>query len=115
LGNLARMIQLKFGKKEREISKIFCEFASHIYPGNSVKVELKNEGNRIIYQAKSQERLILKGSCEFSECLTTVSSDAVGAEKLNITDVIRKSISRMTDEVKLRLAKRVSIFLYILV
>ena len=105
LGNVARAIQLKFDNAQ--ISRIVCEFASHVYPGSLIRVDLKKEGGKVLYQARCLGKLVLMGNCEFMNVSEKTSPTTSVKDKVNSVDEIRKSISRMPDEIKAKLSERV--------
>jgi hypothetical protein len=104
---VARVIQLR--SNGAQISKIVCEFSSHVYPGSLIRVELKKEGKKILYQAKYLGKLVLVGYCEFMNVSESSPKEAA-RNKPNSVSEIGKSISRIPDEIKSKLSDKVSLF-----
>lgn len=66
-GITARAIYEKFHPEDASrLKKIAGRFTSHVFPGETLVVEMWKEGNQIIFHSKTKERgkVVLKGVCE---------------------------------------------------
>ncbi len=69
-GFTARVIYEKYcNGNPQALSKFSARFTSHVFPGETLVVEMWKEGNTIVFQSKTKERGIVcnKGFAEIRE------------------------------------------------
>jgi acyl dehydratase len=65
-GITARAVYEQYHKEDPMLlQQISGRFTSHVFPGETLVVEMWKEGNNVVFQSKTKERglVVLKGSC----------------------------------------------------
>ena len=68
-GFTARAVFEKYHKEDPMIlKKISGRFTSHVFPGETLVVDMWKEGNQVVFATKTKERgiVVLKGYCELN-------------------------------------------------
>ena len=70
-GFTARAVFEQYHKEYLMLTKISGRFTSHVFPGETLVVDMWKEGNHMIFETRTKERglVVLKGFCQLKRPL----------------------------------------------